>query len=220
MPYGDANQIVEDMAGEVLPVVMDVPVLAGVCGTDPFRVMRILLSRFKAMGFSGVQNFPTVGLCDGIFRANLEATGMSYQLEVDMIAEARSQDLLTAAYVFDATQAVAMTTAGADILVAHAGLTTSGLVGAQQSMSLAEAATFVQGVRDAAASIRDDVIVICHGGPIATPADAEEVIGATHGVVGFFGASSVERLPTEEAITGVVQRFKEIRRRENDGDSD
>jgi predicted TIM-barrel enzyme len=210
MPYGDANQIVLDMAGEVLPVVRDTPVLAGVCGTDPFRLMPRFLDRLAETGFSGVQNFPTVGLIDGVFRQNLEETGMGFELEVDMIRLAAERELLTAPYVFDTAQAEAMAAAGADVLVPHMGLTTKGTIGASTAIGLDEAAERVQAMRDAAVAVRPDVIVLCHGGPIAEPADAAYVLEHTTGVAGFFGASSVERLPTEQAITAQVSAFKSL----------
>ncbi|MEU6797238.1 phosphoenolpyruvate hydrolase family protein [Nonomuraea wenchangensis] len=211
LPYGDANQIVVEMAAEVLPVVRDTPVLAGVCGTDPFRVMPYFLDQLKAMGFAGVQNFPTVGLYDGTFRQNLEETGMGFDLEVELIRLARERDLLTAPYVFDEEQARAMTEAGADVLVPHVGLTTKGSIGAGTALSLDEAAARVQAMRDAAVAVRPDVLVLCHGGPIAEPEDAAHVLARTEGVAGFFGASSVERLPTERAITEQVRAFKALR---------
>jgi predicted TIM-barrel enzyme len=210
LPYGDANQIVVEMAAEVLPVVRDTPVLAGVCGTDPFRVMPVFLDQLKAMGFSGVQNFPTVGLYDGVFRQNLEETGMGYELEVEMVRLAHERDLVTAPYVFDAGQARAMTEAGADVLVPHVGLTTKGSIGAGTAVTLDEAVERVQAMRDAAHAVRPDVFVLCHGGPIAEPDDAAYVLSRTEGVVGFFGASSVERLPTERAITEQVAAFKNL----------
>jgi predicted TIM-barrel enzyme len=210
LAYGDANQIVVDMSREVLPIVQDTPVLAGVNGTDPFRLMGPFLDDLKRMGFAGVQNFPTVGLIDGVFRANLEETGMGYDLEVDMIRLARERDLLTAPYVFDIESTVAMTEAGADVLVPHMGLTTSGTIGAQTALTLEESAARVQGMRDAAVAVNPDVIVLCHGGPIAEPDDAAYVLAHTSGVVGFFGASSVERLPTERAIKQQLLDFKSI----------
>ncbi|MEV4328204.1 phosphoenolpyruvate hydrolase family protein [Microbispora rosea] len=213
LPYGDANAIVVDMAREVLPVVRDTPVLAGVCGTDPFRLMGPFLDELKAMGFAGVQNFPTVGLYDGKFRQNLEETGMGYRLEVDMIREAHRRDLLTAPYVFDAEQAVAMAEAGADVLVPHVGLTTSGSIGAETALTLEEAAAAVQEMRDAAVAVNPDVIVLCHGGPIAEPEDAQFVLDHTNGIAGFFGASSMERLPTEKAIAAQATEFKGLRLR-------
>jgi predicted TIM-barrel enzyme len=211
MPYGDANGIVVDMASEVLPIVKHTPVLAGVCGTDPFRLMPQFLTQLKDMGFAGIQNFPTVGLIDGTFRQNLEETGMGYGLEVDAIREAHRQDLLTSPYVFDPEQAEQMTNAGADILVAHMGLTISGSIGAQTALSMDESVKRVQAIRDAAVRVRDDVIVLCHGGPIADEADAKHVLENTVGVAGFFGASSMERLPTETAITDALRGFKRLR---------
>jgi len=212
MPYGDANAIVVEMGGEVLPVVKNTPVLAGVCGTDPFRLMPQFLRYLKEIGFTGVQNFPTVGLYDGIMRANFEETGMGYGLEVDMIRSAHELDLLTCPYVFNEDEAVAMTRAGADVLVPHMGLTTKGAIGAQTAMSLEEAAFRVQAIHDAAMKIRSDVIVLCHGGPIAEPEDAEFIMKNTSGIAGFFGASSMERLPTEIAITEQARRFKRLKR--------
>lgn len=211
MAYGDANAIVVEMAREVLPVVQDTPVLAGVCGTDPFRLMPVFLRELKSMGFDGVQNFPTVGLIDGVFRQNLEETGMGYDLEVDMVRRAREQGMLTCPYVFDADSARAMAQAGADVLVAHVGLTTKGSIGAATALSLEEAALHVQAMRDAAVEVRPDVLVLCHGGPIAEPEDAQEVLARTTGIVGFFGASSIERLPTETAIEQQARAFREMR---------
>ncbi|SED86911.1 phosphoenolpyruvate hydrolase family protein [Streptomyces sp. TLI_105] len=210
LPYGDANAIVQDMAREVLPVVRDTPVLAGVCGTDPFRRMDLFLDELKAMGFAGVQNFPTVGLYDGTFRVNLEETGMGYGLEVDMVRAAHARDLLTAPYVFDPRQAADMAAAGADVLVPHVGLTTKGAIGAGTAMTLDQAAAAVQEMHDAAKRINPDVLVLCHGGPIAEPEDARYVLEHTTGVVGFFGASSIERLPTERAITEQTRAFKAL----------
>jgi len=210
MPYGDANAIVMDMAGEVLPVVSDTPVLAGVCGTDPFRLMPNFLREVRDAGFAGVQNFPTVGLIDGTFRANLEETGMGYDLEVEMIAEASSLGLLTAPYVFDPESAEAMTRAGADVLVPHMGLTTKGTIGAHTALTLDECVERIQAMRDAAVAVKADVIVLCHGGPLAEPEDAQYVLDRTEGVVGFFGASSMERLPTEVAMTENMRRFKAL----------
>jgi len=210
LPYGDANAIVMEMAGEVLPVVRDTPVLAGVCGTDPFRLMPSLLQDVRGAGFAGVQNFPTVGLIDGTFRANLEETGMGYELEVGMIAEAASLGLLTAPYVFDPGSAEAMTRAGADVLVPHMGLTTKGTIGAQTALTLDECVERIQAMRDAAVAVNRDVIVLCHGGPLAEPEDARYVLERTEGVVGFFGASSMERLPTEVAMTENMRRFKAL----------
>lgn len=212
MPYGDANAIVMEMAGEVLPIVRETPVLAGVCGTDPFRLMPVFLEEVKRVGFSGVQNFPTVGLCDGKFRQNLEETGMGYGLEVDMIRDAHAAGLLTTPYVFDEDQARAMAEAGADVIVAHMGLTTKGQIGATTALTLEESAERVQAIRDAAAAVKPDIIALCHGGPIAEPEDAQFVLEHTTGVDGFFGASSMERLPTEIAITENMRRFKKIAR--------
>jgi predicted TIM-barrel enzyme len=210
MPYGDANAIVMEMSCEVLPIVKKTPVLAGVCGTDPFRLKPLFLKQIKEAGFSGVQNFPTVGLCDGIFRANLEETGMGYDLEVEMIREASKLDLLTTPYVFNPEEAIKMANAGADVLVAHVGLTTNGMIGARTAMTLKEATELVQRIADAGKSVNPDILVICHGGPIAEPEDAAYVLQHTRGVHGFFGASSIERLPTEIAITRQVERFKRI----------
>ncbi len=210
MPYGDANGIVVDMAREVLPVVRDTPVLAGVCGTDPFRVMRLFLRELQARGFSGVQNFPTVGLIDGTFRQGLEETGMGYGLEVDMVRQARELGLLTCPYVFTEDEARDMARAGADVLIPHMGLTTKGSIGAKTALTLDEAAARVQALHDAAKAVNPDVLVLCHGGPISEPEDAAYVLRHTRGVVGFFGASSIERLPTEVAITDCVRRFKGI----------
>ncbi|KAH8166309.1 hypothetical protein CIB48_g1953 [Xylaria polymorpha] len=211
MPYGDANAIVVDMAKEVLPVVKRTPVLAGVCGTDPFRDMQTFLRQLKDLGFSGVQNFPTVGLIDGSFRANLEETEMGYGLEVEMVRLAAQMDLLTSPYVFNVDEAVAMTEAGADIIVAHMGLTTSKGIGGKTGKSLDDCVKLIQEIRDAAVKARDDVIVLCHGGPIAEVKDAEYVLSRTKGVHGFFGASSMERIPVETAITNNTKAFKEIR---------
>ncbi|MFF8913985.1 phosphoenolpyruvate hydrolase family protein [Streptomyces sp. NPDC015032] len=210
LPYGDANAIVLDMAGEVLPVVRDVPVLAGVCGTDPFRIMGNFLDQLKAVGFTGVQNFPTVGLYDGKFRENLEETGMGFGLEIDMIRQAHERDLLTAPYVFDPEQAAEMARAGADVLVPHVGLTTKGSIGASTALTLDQAATAVQEMHDAAKRVNPDIIVLCHGGPIAEPEDARYVLEHTSGIAGFFGASSMERLPTERAITDQARAFKSL----------
>src|SRR5437763_11008646 len=211
MPYGDANAIVVDMAREVLPIVRDTPVLAGVCGTDPFRLMDPFLRELRGMGFAGVQNFPTVGLIDGMFRLNLEETGMGYSAEIEMIARAHELGLLTAPYVFDEEQAREMARAGADLLVAHAGLTTKGSIGAQSAMTLEEAAAFVQRIVDAGKHERADVLVLCHGGPIAECDDTAWVLEHTLGVDGFFGASSIERLAAEVAITQQTRRFKSLR---------
>jgi len=210
MPYGDANQIVMDMAREVLPIVRKTPVLAGVCGTDPFRVMKLFLREVQAAGFSGVQNFPTVGLIDGQFRQNLEETEMGYGLEVDMIRLASEMGLLTCPYVFNPDEARDMAKAGADVLIPHMGLTTKGSIGAQSALTLEESAQRVQAMHDAAKKVKPDILVLCHGGPISEPEDAEFVLRNTKGIVGFFGASSIERLPTEVAITGCVKKFKGI----------
>jgi predicted TIM-barrel enzyme len=210
MPYGDANAIVVEMAAEVLPVVKQTPVLAGVCGTDPFRLMPVFLRQLKEIGFSGVQNFPTVGLMDGTYRQGLEETGMGYGLEVEMIREASGLELLTAPYVFTPDDARAMAEAGADVLVPHMGLTTGGAIGATTAKTLDESVELVQAMRDAAVEVNPDVIVLCHGGPIAEPDDAAYVLERTTGVVGFFGASSMERLPTEVAMTENMKRFKAI----------
>lgn len=210
MAYGDANAIVMEMANEVLPVVKKTPVLAGVNGTDPFRVMGKFLDEVKAAGFAGVQNFPTVGLIDGVFRANLEETGMGYDLEVEMIAMAHERDLLTSPYVFDDEQATAMAEAGADILVPHMGLTTKGSIGAATALTLDESVERVQSMHDAAKKVNPDILVLCHGGPIAEPEDAQYVLERTKGVVGFFGASSIERLPTEVGIQEQTEKFKAI----------
>jgi predicted TIM-barrel enzyme len=211
MPYGDANAIVMEMAAEVLPIVQDTPVLAGVCGTDPFRLMPVFLKQLRSAGFDGVQNFPTVGLIDGVFRQNLEETGMGYGVEVEMVRQARALDMLTCPYVFDADSARAMAEAGADVLVPHVGLTTKGSIGAATALTLDDAAAQVQAMADAAHEVRSDVIVLCHGGPIAEPDDARAVLERTTGIVGFFGASSIERLPTEVAIENQARRFRSIR---------
>jgi predicted TIM-barrel enzyme len=210
MPYGDANEIVVDMAREVLPVVKETPVLAGVCGTDPFRLMPVFLDELKRIGFSGVQNFPTVGLIDGTFRQGLEETGMGYGLEVDMIRLAHERDLLTAPYVFEPEQAADMARAGADVLVPHMGLTTGGAIGAETAKTLDESVVLIQAMHDAAKAVNPEILVLCHGGPIAEPDDAAYVLARTEGVVGFFGASSMERLPTEVAMTENMRRFKAI----------
>jgi predicted TIM-barrel enzyme len=208
MPYGDANAIVMEMAREVLPIVRKTPVLAGVCGTDPFRVMDRFLRDLKQLGFSGVQNFPTVGLIDGQFRESLEETGMGYDLEVEMIARGHELDLLTCPYVFNQDEAKAMARAGADLLIAHMGLTTKGSIGARTAITLDESVARIQAIQEAAISVRADILVLCHGGPIAEPEDVQYVLSRTHGVCGFFGASSIERLPTERAITEQVMNFK------------
>jgi predicted TIM-barrel enzyme len=210
MPYGDANAIVMEMAREVLPIVRHTPVLAGVCGTDPFRVMDRFLRDLKHLGFSGVQNFPTVGLIDGQFRESLEETGMGFGLEVEMIALAHDLDLLTCPYVFNEVEAQAMAKAGADLLIAHMGLTTKGSSGARTAITLDESVARIQVIREAAVSIRPETLVLCHGGPIAEPDDVQYVLSRTNGVSGFFGASSIERLPTERAITEQVSAFKTL----------
>ncbi|PWA66809.1 hypothetical protein CTI12_AA130670 [Artemisia annua] len=210
LPFADANAIVVDMANEVLPVVKEVAVLAGVCGTDPFRRMDHFLKQLESIGFCGVQNFPTVGLFDGNFRQNLEETGMGYSLEVEMISKAHKMGLLTTPYAFNEQEAVEMTTAGADIIVAHMGLTTSGSIGAKTAVSLDESVIRVQAIADAAHKINPDAIVLCHGGPISGPTEAEFILKKTNGVHGFYGASSLERLPVEQAIKGTVQQYKSI----------
>lgn len=210
LAYGDANGIVMEMANEVLPVVKHTPVLAGVNGTDPFRVMPHFLKQVKEIGFAGVQNFPTVGLIDGVFRANLEETGMGFGPEIDMIRMANELDLLTSPYVFDIEQAKEMAAAGADILVPHMGLTTSGTIGAQTVLSLEEAATKVQELADAARSVNPDILCLCHGGPIANPEDAQYILDNTDGIVGFYGASSIERFPTETGICEQTEKFTQI----------
>jgi predicted TIM-barrel enzyme len=210
MPYGDANAIVMEMAREVLPIVRHTPVLAGVCGTDPFRVMERFLQELKQAGFSGVQNFPTVGLIDGQFRESLEETGMGFDLEVEMIARAHEQNMLTCPYVFKPDQAKAMTEAGADLLIAHMGLTTKGSIGARTAITLDESVARIQAIRDTAAAIRPEILVLCHGGPIAEPDDVQYIFNRTRGISGFFGASSIERLPTERAISGQVASFKKV----------
>ncbi len=210
MPYGDANQIVMEMAREVLPIVERTPVLAGVCGTDPFRIMKRFLVEIKNAGFSGVQNFPTVGLIDGQFRQNLEETGMGFDKEVEMIASAHDLDLLTCPYVFNEREAEQMAAAGADVLIPHMGLTTKGRIGAKTSLTLADAAKRVQSLCDAAKRVNPEILVLCHGGPISEPSDVEYILANTKGIVGFFGASSIERLPTEIAITQCVKQFKQV----------
>ncbi len=212
LAYGDANAIVVEMGSEVLPVVKHTPVLAGVNGTDPFRVMDVFLKSLKDQGFAGVQNFPTVGLIDGVFRQNLEETGMGYDLEVEMIKKAHELDMLTTPYVFDAEQATKMAEVGADVIVAHMGLTTKGSIGAQTALSLEDAAKRVQEIADAARKVNPDVLVICHGGPIADPEDAKYIIENTNGVDGFFGASSIERFAAEKGIKEQTERFKEIKK--------
>ena len=212
MPYGDANAIVVEMSREVLPVVKNTPVLAGVCGTDPFRLMRVFLPELQRLGFDGIQNFPTVGLIDGQFRQILEETGMSIQLEVDMIRTAHELDMLTCPYVFDEDTTRRFTEAGADVVVAHVNTTVAGSIGVKTAaMSLDEAVDKVQAMHDLAKSINPDVLVLCHGGPIAHPEDAQYVLSRTRGVAGFFGASSIERLATEPAIEEQTRKFKQIR---------
>ena len=210
LAYGNANEIVKEMAHEVIPVVSHTPVLAGVNGTDPFMVLDRFLDELKSLGFSGVQNFPTVGLIDGVFRANLEETGMGYGLEVDMIRAAHEADLLTTPYVFSEADAVAMAHAGADIIVCHMGLTTSGSIGAQTAKSLEECVPLIDAWAMAAKWVREDVIVLCHGGPIASPDDATYVLKNAKHVHGFYGASSMERMPTELAMTAQTKAFKAI----------
>jgi predicted TIM-barrel enzyme len=210
LAYGDANAIVMDMASEVLPVVRRTPVLAGVNGTDPFRRMDVFLDEVKRVGFSGVQNFPTVGLIDGVFRANLEETGMSYGLEVDMIAKAHARDLLTTPYVFNADEAAAMARAGADIVVCHLGLTTGGSIGARTALGLADCPALVDAWGEAALKVNPDVLILVHGGPVATPEDAAFVLANSRLCHGFYGASSMERLPTEAALTEQTRAFTRL----------
>jgi predicted TIM-barrel enzyme len=212
MPYGNANEIVREMAKEVLSAVSHTPILAGVCATDPFLLRDHFLSELKQMGFAGIQNFPTVGLIDGMFRANLEETGMGYAIEVDCVAAANRLDMLTSPYVFDPEQAAEMTRAGADIVVAHMGLTTSGTIGAQTALTLKDCVSKVGAIQDAARSVRSDVIVLCHGGPIAMPEDAQYMLNELKDLDGFYGASSMERLPTEVAIKSQVEKFAQIKR--------
>lgn len=212
MPYGDANGIVVEMASEVLPIVQDTPVLAGVCGTDPFRQMPVFLKQLKEMGFDGVQNFPTVGLIDGVFCQNLEETGMGFGLEVEMVRLARELELLTCPYVFNEKEAVAMAKAGADVLVAHMGLTTEGAIGAQTALTLEQSAERIQRIHDVAKEVNPNILVLCHGGPIAEPADVQTIFSLTQGIDGFFGASSIERLPTEIGIQTQVESFKSLRK--------
>ena len=212
LSYGDANKIVVEMGAEVLPVVKDTPVLAGVCGTDPFRVMDIYLKQLKDQGFSGVQNFPTVGLIDGTFRQNLEETGMGYGLEVEMIRKAHELDMLTCPYVFDPDQAAAMAEAGADIIVAHMGLTAKGTIGAKTTKTLDDCVPIIKDIIAAARKVNPDVLVICHGGPIAEPADAAYIIEKIPEINGFFGASSIERLAAERSIKQQTADFKSITR--------
>lgn len=211
MPYGDANAIVVEMAAEVLPVVKDTPVLAGVCGTDPFRLMPVFMKQLKEIGFSGVQNFPTVGLIDGNFRANLEGTGMGYDKEIEAIRTAHELDLFTSPYVFDVDQARAMAKAGADQLVAHVGLTTAGSIGAAVALTLDQAIDKVMTIAEAGRGVRKDILVICHGGPFDEPENVGTALAKMPGINGFFGASSIERLPTERAIRSQVQEFKNLK---------
>jgi predicted TIM-barrel enzyme len=211
MPYGDANGIVVEMAAEVLPVVKNTPVLAGVCGTDPFRLMQVFLKQLKDIGFTGVQNFPTVGLMDGNYRANLEGTGMGYDKEVEMIRLAHEADLLTTPYVFTPDEAQAMAKAGADMLVAHVGLTTAGTIGASVALTLDQAVEKVMALAEAGRKVRKDLLVICHGGPFDEPQNVGKALAKMPGIAGFFGASSIERLPTERAITGQVKEFKSLK---------
>jgi len=213
MPYGNANDIVKEMGREVLTAVDHTPVLAGVCGTDPFMIRDHFLNELKELGFAGIQNFPTVGLIDGTFRANLEETGMGFDLEIDCIAAAHQMDLLTTPYAFDADQSRRLTEAGADIIVAHMGLTTSGTIGAKTALSLDDCLPVISKIADAAKSVRSDVMVLCHGGPIAMPDDAAYVLDRLPELDGFYGASSMERLPTEIALTAQVQAFTKIRRK-------
>jgi predicted TIM-barrel enzyme len=207
MPYGDANAIVVDMAGEIIPVVDRIPVVAGVCGTDPFRSMPVFLDEIKRLGFAGVQNYPTVCLFEGVIRANLEETGLGFDREVEMIAEAHARDLVTITYVHSEDEAAAMAAAGADVVVAHMGLTTSGRIGAQTSVSLDDAVKRVGELQEAARAVRPDVLTVCHGGPIAGPEDAAYVLARVPGLQGFLGASSMERIPTEIAMTEHMRRF-------------
>jgi predicted TIM-barrel enzyme len=210
LAYGNANDVVMEMAKEVLPVVKKTPVLAGVNGTDPFCIFNVFLNEVAAAGFSGVQNFPTVGLIDGVFRQNLEETGMGYALEVEMIRHAHDMDLLTTPYVFDPQQAEAMARAGADIIVGHMGLTTGGTIGAETALTLDACVQRIDAIAQAALDVRSDIIALCHGGPIAEPSDAAWVLGKARHCHGFYGASSMERLPTEKGITRQVQDFKRI----------
>ena len=210
LAYGCANDIVKEMGREVLTVIAETPVLAGVNGTDPFMLQEHFLKELKAMGFAGVQNFPTVGLIDGVFRANLEETGMSYQLEVECVAAARALDMLTTPYVFNPDEARRMTDAGADVIVAHMGLTTGGSIGAQTAKSLDDCAIEVQAIIEVVKGIRPEVMVLCHGGPISSPADAQFMLNRCRGLDGFFGASSMERLPTERALTAEVRQFASL----------
>lgn len=211
MPYGNANDIVKELGREVLPVVNQVPVLAGVCGTDPFMICDLFLKELQAMGFAGIQNFPTVGLIDGQFRANLEETGMGFDLEIDCIRAAHDLDMLTTPYAFDPDQASQLTKAGADILVAHMGLTSGGTIGAETAKTLDDSVTEIRNMVDAAKSQREDILLLCHGGPIAMPEDAQYIFDRVEGIDGFYGASSMERLPTELAITEQVHQFVDLK---------
>ena len=213
MPYGDANAIMMEMAREVLPVVKNVPVLAGVCGTDPMRIMPLFLKKVRDEGFAGIQNFPTVGLIDGMYRENLEETGMGYYKEVELVRHARELDLLTTPYVFTPQDAIQMTNAGADILVAHMGLTTNGSIGAKTAKTLEQSVELIRAIAKAAHGVRSDALVICHGGPIAEPADAQFIMEQLPEIDGFYGASSMERLPTERAITEQTRAFTRIGRK-------
>ncbi len=215
MPYGNANEIVKQMAFEVLTVVKNTPVLAGVCGTDPFMIRERFLRELQDLGFAGIQNFPTVGLIDGTFRANLEETGMGFDLEVECIATARSLEMLTTPYAFDPGQAKLLAEAGADIIVAHMGLTTSGTIGARTSITLQDCLPRIAAIADAAKEVHEEVIILCHGGPIAMPHDAAFILNQLTSVDGFYGASSMERLPTERALTARVQEFAAIKRSPN-----
>jgi predicted TIM-barrel enzyme len=213
MPYGDANAITQEMGHEVLTIIKNTPVIAGVCGTDPFRFMPLFLKHLAAAGFSGIQNFPTVGLIDGLFRQNLEETGMGYGLEVEMIRQAHELDLFTTPYCFTEQEAKEMSAAGADVVVAHLGLTTKGSIGATTAITLDQAPGKVQAIADAAKEVNREVLVLCHGGPISEPSDAEYVLHRTNGIDGFYGASSMERLPVEKAISDTVKEYKLIRLR-------
>jgi predicted TIM-barrel enzyme len=210
LPYGDANAIVVEMAAEVLPIVKHTPVIAGVCGTDPFRQMPVFLEELKRLGFSGVQNFPTVGLFEGAIRQTFEETGMGFDLEIELMRTARAMDMLTVPYVFDEAQAAAMAEAGADVLVPHVGTTTKGTIGAQTAISMDECVRRITAMQAAARAVNPDILVLCHGGPIAEPQDAQAVLDRVPGVVGFVGASSIERLPAERAITETMHQFKSI----------
>ena len=212
MPYGNANQIVKEMAYEVITAVSSTPVLAGVCGTDPFMIRDQFLKELKELGFAGIQNFPTVGLIDGIFRANLEETGMGFAKEVECVAAAHELDMLTTPYAFDPEQSRLLTEAGADVIVAHMGLTTNGSIGAKTALSLDDCVPRIRDIADAARTVRDDVMVLCHGGPIAMPNDAKFILDRLTTIDGFYGASSMERLPTEIALTAQVEQFTQIRR--------